>query len=151
MGSVNGVGNVFCPFNLGAEGIKQLFYFPIDAFGELDLLHYLVCTIIQLLFGGDDAEQVQDKCQQKHRYEDEHHRIETALITILAFHYGCQVPAGYFGNNVGIAFGNVRPPLFCCTRYSMDAFTGKERNRANAVLMLYQFLLTPKKQADLGN
>ena len=33
----------------------------------------------------------------------------------------------------------------------MDAFTGKERNRANAVLMLYQFLLTPKKQADLGN
>ena len=66
MGSVNGVGNVFCPFNLGAEGIKQLFYFPIDAFGELDLLHYLVCTIIQLLFGGDDAEQVQDKCQEKH-------------------------------------------------------------------------------------
>lgn len=54
-------------------------------------------------------------------------------------------------DNVGIAFGNVRPPLFCCTRYSMDAFTGKERNRANAVLMLYQFLLTPKKQADLGN
>ncbi len=72
VGGVNGVGNVFRPFNLRAEEVKKLLCLPIDAPGELDLLHHLVCTVVQFLFGGDDAEQVKDECQQKHRYEDEH-------------------------------------------------------------------------------
>ena len=94
VGGVNRVGNVFRPFNLGAEEVKKLFCLPIDAPGKLDLLHHLVCTVVQFLFGGDDAEQVQDECQQEHRYEDEHHRTEIVDITILTFQYGRRVPAG---------------------------------------------------------
>lgn len=176
VGGVNGVGNVFRPFNLRAEEIKKLFCLPINAPGELDLLHHLVCTVVQLLFGGDDAEQVQDECQQEHRYEDEHHRTEIVDITIFPFQYGCRVPAGpafpggrpagCFGHSVGnflwqsktTAFltktavsrnGKRLLYIFDCTKYSMDAFTGKEQNRANVVPMVCQFLF-PKNPADLG-
>ena len=93
VGGVNGVGNVFRPFNLGAEEVKKLLCLSIDATGKLDLLHHLVCTVVQFLFGGDDAEQVQDECQQDHRYEDEHHRTEIVDITILTFQYVRRVPA----------------------------------------------------------
>ena len=68
----------------------------------------LVCTVVQFLFGGDDAEQVQDECQQEHRYEDEHHRTEIVDITILAFQYGRRVPAGpaFLGRRLAGCFGN---------------------------------------------
>ena len=122
VGGVNGVGNVFRPFNLGAEEVKKLLCLSIDAPGKLDLLHHLVCTVVQFLFGGDDAEQVQDECQQEHRYEDEHHRTEIVDITILTFQYGCRVLAGpaILGDALpdaldivlGIAFGKVKPPPF---------------------------------------
>ena len=55
-------------------------------------------------------------------YEDEHHRTETARITILTFQYGRRVPAGpaFPGDALpaaldivlGIAFGKVKPPPF---------------------------------------
>ena len=75
-------------------GDEKLFCLSIDAPGKLDLLHHLVCTVVKFLFGGDDAEQVQDECQQEHRYEDEHHRTEIVDITILTFQYGRRDPAG---------------------------------------------------------
>ena len=91
--------------------------------------------MVKFLFGGDDAEQVQDECQQKHRYEDEHHRTEIVDITILTFQYGRRVPAGpaLVGDALLVALH-----IFDCTKYSMDAFTGKEQNRANVVPMVCQ-------------
>ena len=93
VGGVNGVGDILSPFNLRAEEVKKLFCLSIDAPGKLYLLHHLVCTVVQFLFGGDDTEQVQDECQQEHRYEDEHHRTEIVDITILTFQYVRRVPA----------------------------------------------------------
>ena len=43
---------------------------------------------------GDNAEQVQDECQQEHRDKDKYHRTEIVYISILAFQYGRRVPAG---------------------------------------------------------
>ena len=122
VGGVNGVGDILGPFDLGTEEVKKLFCLSIDAPGKLDLLHHLVCTVIQFLLGGDNAEQIQDECQQEHCYEDEHHRTEIVDITILTFQYGCRVLAGpaILGDALpdaldivlGIAFGKVKPPPF---------------------------------------
>ncbi len=56
-------------FDLRTEEVKKLFCLSIDTPGELDLLHHLVCTVVQLLFGGDNAEQVQDECLYRERAE----------------------------------------------------------------------------------
>ena len=48
----------------------------IGAAGELDLLHHLVGAVVELLFCGDDAEQVDDEGEQQHGDEDEYHRAE---------------------------------------------------------------------------
>ncbi len=93
VGGVNGIGDIFSTFDLGTEEVKKLVCLPVDAPGELDLLHHLVCTVVQLLFGGDDTEQVQDECQQEHCNENEHHRTEIVDIPILTFQYGCRGPA----------------------------------------------------------
>lgn len=63
VGGVNGVGNVACPVNLGAEVLEEGIRFPVHASGQLDLLHHLVGAVVKLLLGGDDAEQVDDESQ----------------------------------------------------------------------------------------
>lgn len=171
VGGVNRVGNVFSPFNLRAEEVKKLFCLPIDAPRKLDLLHHLVCTVVQFLFGGDDAEQVQDERQQEHRYKDEHHRTEIVDITILTFQYGHRVPAGaaLLGRRPAGCFGyclgqskttafltktavsrNGKRLLYIFLTVPSIAFTGKEQNRANVVPMVCQFLLSQKEPANLG-
>lgn len=92
--------------------------------------------MVQLLLGGDDAEQVQDECQQEHRDKDKYHCTEIVYISILAFQYGRRVPAGpaLVGDALLVALH-----IFDCTKYSMDAFTGKEQNRVNVVPMMCQF------------
>ncbi len=139
VGGVNRVGNVFRPFNLRAEEVKKLLCLSIDASGELDLLHHLVCTVVQFLFGGDDAEQVQDKCQQEHRYEDEHHCTEIVDIAIFTFQYGHRIPAGpallwrrpagCFGNSLG--------------QSKTTAFLTKTAVSRNGKRLLYIFLTVP--------
>lgn len=62
--------------NLGAEVLEQGVRLPIGAAGELNLLHHLVGAVVNLLFGGDDAEQVDDEGQQQDGDEDEYHRAE---------------------------------------------------------------------------
>ena len=94
VGGINGVGDVFSPLDLRTEELKKLVCFTVDSSGELDLFHHLVCTVVQFLLGGDNAEQVQDKCQQEHRDKDKYHRTEIVDITILTFQYGRRVPAG---------------------------------------------------------
>ena len=143
VGGVNRAGNVFRPFNLRAEEVKKLLCLSIDAPGKLDLLHHLVCTVVQFLFGGDDAEQVQDECQQDHRYEDEHHRTEIVDITILIFQYGRRVPAGpallwgrpagCFGNSVGN----------CLWQSKTTAFLTKTAVSLDGKRLLYIFLTVP--------
>ena len=124
-------------------GDEKLFCLSIDAPGKLDLLHHLVCTVVQFLFGGDDAEQVQDECQQEHRYEDEHHRTEIVDITILTFQYGCRVlagpallggcPAGCFGHSV----------RNCLWQSKTTAFLTKTAVSRNGKRLLYIFLTVP--------
>lgn len=76
VGGVNGVGDVACPVNPGAEVLEEGIRFPIDSPGQLDLLHHLVGAVVKLLLGGDDAEQVDDESQQQDSDEDEYHRAE---------------------------------------------------------------------------
>ena len=94
VGGVNGIGDNFSPLDLGTEELKKLVCLSIDAAGKLDLLHHLIRTVIQFLFGGDDAEQVQDESQQEHRNEDKHHRTEIVDIPAFVFQYGCRTPTG---------------------------------------------------------
>lgn len=143
VGGVNGVGDILGPFDLGTEEVKKLFCLSIDAPGKLDLLHNLVCTVIQFLLGGDNAEQVQDECQQEHCYEDEHHRTEIVDITILTFQYGCRVlagpvllggcPAGCFGHSV----------RNCLWQSKTTAFLTKTAVSRNGKRLLYIFLTVP--------
>ena len=92
VGGVNGVGNVICPVNLGAEVLEQGLRLPVGAAGELDLLHHLVGAVVELLLGGDDAEQIDDEGQQQDSDEDEYHRAEvvgfSAVVLQLLFHIG---------------------------------------------------------------
>jgi len=46
-------GNVACPINPGAEVLEEGIRFPIDASGQLNLLHHLVGAVVKLP-GGDD-------------------------------------------------------------------------------------------------
>ena len=74
--------------------------------------------MVQLLLGEDDAEQVQDECQQEHRDKDKYHRTEIVYISILAFQYGRRVPAGpaLVGDALpaalDIVWDKVKPPPF---------------------------------------
>lgn len=92
VGGVNGIGNVICPVNLGAEVLEQGVRLPVGAARELDLLHHLVGAVIKLLFCGDDAEQVDDEGQQQDSDEDEYHRAEivgfAAIVPQGRFHIG---------------------------------------------------------------
>lgn len=138
VGGVNGVGNVFRTFNLGTEEVKKLFCLSIDAPGELDLLHHLVCTVVQFLFGGNDAEQVQDECQQEHRYEDEHHCTEIVDIAMLTFQYGRRVPAGpaLLGRRPAGCFDSLG-------QSKTTAFLTKTAVSRNGKRLLYIFLTVP--------
>ena len=143
VGGVNRVGNVFRPFNLGAEEVKKLFCLSIDAPGKLDLLHHLVCTVVQFLFGGDDAEQVQDECQQEHRYEDEHYRTEVIDVPTLIFQYGCRVPAGptRMGRCPAGCFGHCVGN--CLWQSKTTAFLTKTAVSLDGKRLLYIFLTVP--------
>ena len=83
VGGVNGVGNVICSVNLGAEVLEQGVRLSIGAAGELDLLHHLVGAVVELLLRGDDAEQVDGEGQQQYGDEDEYHRAE--IVGFAAF------------------------------------------------------------------
>lgn len=139
VGGINGVGDVFSPLDLRTEELKKLVCFPVDSSGELDLFHHLVCTVIQLLFGGDDAEQVQDESQQEHRNEDEHYGTEIVDIPMLIFQYGCRTPAGsaFMGRGSAGCFGH------CLGQSKTTAFLTKTAVSLNGKRLLYIFLTVP--------
>lgn len=76
VGGINGVGNVACPVNPGAEVLEEGIRFPVHASGQLNLLHHLVDAVVKLLLGGDDAEQIDDESKQQDSNEDEYHCAE---------------------------------------------------------------------------
>ncbi len=139
VGGVNGIGDIFSPLDLRTEELKKLICFPVDPSGELDLFHHLVCTVIQLLFGGDDAEQVQDESQQEHRNEDEHYGTEVVDIPMLIFQYGCRTPAGsaFIGRGSAGCFGH------CLGQSKTTAFLTKTAVSRNGKRLLYIFLTVP--------
>ena len=139
VGGVNGIGDIFSPLDLRTEELKKLICFPVDPSGELDLFHHLVCTVIQLLFGGDDAEQVQDESQQEHRNEDEYHGTEVVDIPALIFQYGCRTPAGsaFTGRGSAGSFGH------CLGQSKTTAFLTKTAVSRNGKRLLYIFLTVP--------
>ena len=139
VGGVNGIGDIFSPLDLGTEELKKLVGLPVDAAGKLDLLHHLVRTVVQLLFGGDDAEQVQDESQQEHRNEDEHHRTEIVDVPVLIFQYGCRTPAGsaFMGRGSAGCFGH------CLGQSKTTAFLTKTAVSRNGKRLLYIFLTVP--------
>lgn len=93
VGGVNGVGDVAGSVYLSAQELEEGVRFPVDASGQLYLLHHLVGTVVELLFCGDDAEQVDDKCQQQYSDEDEYHCAEVVGFSVVVFqqlfHIGC--------------------------------------------------------------
>ena len=64
VGGINTIGKIICSVYLRTEELEQGIRLPIGAAGELNLLHHLVGAVVELLFGGDDAEQVDDESQQ---------------------------------------------------------------------------------------
>ena len=66
--------------------------------GQLDLLYHLIGCVIQLLFRGDDTEQIDDKCQQDNGDKDEEHRGEIVGLTSLALH----CPAGFLQESMNV-------------------------------------------------
>ena len=100
---------------------------------------YLSGAVCGILSGNSDAEQVQDECQQEHRYEDEHHRTEIVDIAMLTFQYGRQVPAGpalLRGRPAG-CFGH------CLGQSKTTAFLTKTAVSRNGKRLLYIFLTVP--------
>ena len=143
VGGVNGIGDIFSPLDLGTEELKKLVRLSIDAAGKLDLLHHLVRTVVQLLFGGDDAEQVQDEGQQEHRNEDEHHRTEIVDVPALIFQYGCRTPAGsaFMGRGSSGCFGHCA--WNCLGQSKTTAFLTKTAVSLDGKRLLYIFLTVP--------
>ncbi len=139
VGGINGVGDVFSPLDLRTEELKKLVCFTVDSSGELDLFHHLVCTVVQLLFGGDDAEQVQDESQQEHRNEDEHYGTEIVDIPMLIFQYGCRTPAGsaFMGRGSAGCFGH------CLGQSKTTTFLTKTAVSLDGKRLLYIFLTVP--------
>lgn len=76
VGGVNGVGNVACPVNPGAEVLEEGIRFSVHTSGQLDLFYHLVGAVVKLLLGRDDAEQVDDESKQQDGDEDEYHCAE---------------------------------------------------------------------------
>ena len=143
VGGVNGIGDIFSPLDLGTEELKKLVGLPVDAAGKLDLLHHLIRTVVQLLFGGDDAEQVQNEGQQEHRNEDEHHRTEIVDVPAFVFQYGCRVPAGpvFMGRGPAGCLGH---RAWSCLRQSKTtAFLTKTAVPTDGKRLLYIFLTVP--------
>ena len=91
VGGVNGVGNVACSVNPGAEVLEEGIRFPVHASGQLNLLHHLVGAVVKLLLGGDDAEQVDDEGQQQDGDEDEYHRAEVVGFAMLVLQGHCHI------------------------------------------------------------
>lgn len=91
VGGVNGVGNVACPVNPGAEVLEEGIRFPVHPSGQLNLLHHLVGTVVKLLLGGDDAEQVDDEGQQQDGDEDEYYRAEVVGFAALVLQEYCHI------------------------------------------------------------
>ena len=93
VGGINGVGDVACPVYLSAQELEEGVRFSVDSSRQLDLLHHLVGTVVKLLLCGDDAEQVDDECQQQYGDEDEYHRAEvvgfSAVVCQQLFHSVC--------------------------------------------------------------
>ena len=52
------------------------FSLAVDAAGKLDLFDHLIGGMVKFLFGGNDAEQVNNEGQQQDSDEDEDHRTE---------------------------------------------------------------------------
>lgn len=77
---------VFRSLDLRAQKFKERIRLAVDATGQLDLLYHLIGCVIQLLFRGDDTEQIDDKCQQDNGDKDEEHRGEIVGLTSLALH-----------------------------------------------------------------
>ena len=63
VGGIHRIGQVVGPCDLGAEELEQGFRLSVNPPGELDLFHHLVGAVVELLFGGDNAEQVDDEGQ----------------------------------------------------------------------------------------
>jgi len=83
VGGINGVGDIAGSVNLSGKGAEKLIRFRVDAAGELNLFHHLVCTVVKLLFCGDDAKQVNNECQQQYSNEDEYHCAEIICFCIV--------------------------------------------------------------------
>ena len=143
VGGVNGIGDIFSPLDLGTEELKKLVGLPVDAAGKLDLLHHLIRTVVQLLFGGDDAEQVQDEGQQEYRNEDEHHRTEIVDVPAFIFQYGCRTPAGsaFMGRGPAGCFGHCA--WNCLGQSKTTAFLTKTAVSTDGKRLLYIFLTVP--------
>lgn len=95
---VDGVGYVFRSLDLRAQKFKERIRLAVDATGQLDLLYHLIGCVIQLLFRGDDTEQIDDKCQQDNGDKDEEHRGEIVGLTSLALH----CPAGFLQESMNV-------------------------------------------------
>lgn len=80
---IDRVGYVFRPLDFGTQKVKERIGFAVDAAGQLNLLDHLIGRVIQLLFRGDDAEQVNDESQQNHSDKDEYHSGEVVGIAPL--------------------------------------------------------------------
>ena len=93
---VDGIGNVVNSGYLGAEKIKQLIRFGIDAARQLDLLGHLVRSVVKLLFCGDDSKQIDDKCKQDDRDKNEYRCAEVIHIAPVRF----QQPADTFEQRI---------------------------------------------------
>ena len=100
--------------------------------------------MVQLLLGGDDAEQVQDECQQEHRDKDKYHCTEIVYISILAFQYGRRIPAG-----PALVGGDALPAALdivlgiVSNNSKTTAFLTKTAVSRNGKRLLYIFLTVP--------
>lgn len=143
VGGVNGIGDIFSSLDLGTEELKKLVCLPVDAAGKLDLLHHLIRTVVQFLFGGDDTEQVQDEGQQEHRNEDEHHRTEIVDVPMIIFQYGCRTPAdsAFMGRGSSGCFGHCA--WNCLGQSKTTAFLTKTAVSTDGKRLLYIFLTVP--------
>ena len=95
---VDGVGYVFRSLNLRAQKFKERIRLAVDATGQLDLLYHLIGCVIQLLFRGDDTEQIDDKCQQDNGDKDEEHRGEIVGLAPFAL----QCPADFLQESMNV-------------------------------------------------
>lgn len=85
VGGIHRIGQVVGPCDLGAEELEQGFRLSVNPPGELDLFHHLVGAVVELLFGGDNAEQVDDEGKQQDSNKNEDYCAEMAGFSPFAF------------------------------------------------------------------